>query len=78
MSQVASRNDRDNSLSKSLSRRVNGRICFTRQEETESRDALNQIPREIAVMRGFVDVAVQFMPQPGNVSMARFLKNRES
>ncbi len=46
--------------------------------DPESRDALNRTPREIAIMRGFVDVAAQFMPQPGNVSMARFLKNRES
>lgn len=46
--------------------------------EPESRDALNRTPREIAVMRGFVDVAAQFMPQPGNLSMARFLRNRES
>ena len=45
--------------------------------EPEGRDALNRTPREIAVMRGFVDVAAQFMPQTGNVSMARFLKNRE-
>ena len=46
--------------------------------EPESRDALNRTPREIAVMRGFVDVAAEFVPQTGNVSMARFLKNRES
>jgi ankyrin repeat protein len=46
--------------------------------EPESRDALNRTPREIAVMRGFVDVAAEFVPQPGGVSMARFLKNRES
>ncbi|NZA28681.1 ankyrin repeat domain-containing protein [Luteimonas sp. SJ-92] len=40
------------------------------------RDALNRTPREIAVMRGFVDVAAEFAPaqsQPG-VSMARFLR----
>ena len=46
--------------------------------EADSRDMLNRTPREIAVMRGFVDVAAEFVPQPGNVSMARFLKNRES
>lgn len=45
--------------------------------EPESRDVLNRTPREIAVMRGFVDVAAEFVPQSGNVSMARFLKNRE-
>lgn len=45
--------------------------------DPESRDALNRTPREIAVMRGFVDVAAEFAPQSGAVSMARFLKNRE-
>ncbi|TXH70070.1 MAG: hypothetical protein E6Q88_08675 [Lysobacteraceae bacterium] len=42
-----------------------------------ARDALNRTPREIAVMRGFVDVAAQFAPMPEGVSTARFLKNRE-
>lgn len=46
--------------------------------DPESRDMLNRTPREIAVMRGFVDVAAEFVPQSGHVSMARFLKNRES
>ncbi len=45
--------------------------------DPDARDALNRTPREIAVMRGFVDVAAQFVPQPGKVSMARFLKDRE-
>ena len=37
---------------------------------------LNRTPREIAVMRGFVDIAAEFAPPaPGNnVSMARFLR----
>jgi hypothetical protein len=30
------------------------------------------------MMRGFVDVAAEFMPQSDNVSMTRLLKNRES
>ena len=38
------------------------------------RDTLNRTPREIAVMRGFVDVAAEFKPAPSGVSMARFLK----
>ena len=44
------------------------------------RDALNRTPREIAVMRGFIDIAAEFAPSPpagnaGNgVSMARFLR----
>ncbi|MDH5824531.1 ankyrin repeat domain-containing protein [Luteimonas sp. RD2P54] len=44
--------------------------------DPDLRDALNRTPREIAVMRGFVDVAAEFAPaqsQPG-VSMARFLR----
>jgi ankyrin repeat protein len=38
------------------------------------RDALNRPPREIAVMRGFVDVAAEFAPPVQGVSMARFLR----
>ncbi|WP_242108770.1 ankyrin repeat domain-containing protein [Luteimonas aquatica] len=40
------------------------------------RDALNRSPREIAVMRGFVDVAAQFAPMQAGVSMARFLRDQ--
>jgi ankyrin repeat protein len=42
--------------------------------DPEQRDALNRIPREIAVMRGFIDVAAEFEPAPPGVSMARFLR----
>ncbi|MDQ3229326.1 MAG: ankyrin repeat domain-containing protein, partial [Pseudomonadota bacterium] len=42
--------------------------------DPELRDALNRTPREIAVMRGFIDVASEFQPQPSGVSMARFLR----
>ncbi len=38
------------------------------------RDALNRSPREIAVMRGFVDVAGEYTPATTGVSMARFLR----
>jgi hypothetical protein len=38
------------------------------------RDTLNRTPREIAVMRGFVDVAGEFAPIVSGVSMARFLR----
>jgi len=38
------------------------------------RDALNRTPREVAVMRGFVDVAAQFAPAVPGASMARFLR----
>ncbi|TXI48196.1 MAG: hypothetical protein E6Q50_11475 [Lysobacter sp.] len=44
----------------------------------EPRDNLNRTPREIAVMRGFVDVAAEFEPRPTDLSMARFLKDRDS
>ncbi|QQP95204.1 ankyrin repeat domain-containing protein [Lysobacter enzymogenes] len=47
----------------------------------DQRDALNRTPREIAVMRGFVDIAAEFAPAAtagtgnnGGVSMARFLR----
>lgn len=43
--------------------------------DPEARDTLNRSPREIAVMRGFIDVAAEFQPRvPGVSSMARFLR----
>lgn len=43
--------------------------------DPEVRDTLNRSPREIAVMRGFIDVAGEFEPRvPGVSSMARFLR----
>jgi ankyrin repeat protein len=42
--------------------------------DPDLRDTLNRTPREIAVMRGFVDVAGEFAPIPAGVSMARFLR----
>ncbi|HET6434442.1 MAG TPA: ankyrin repeat domain-containing protein, partial [Xanthomonadaceae bacterium] len=44
--------------------------------DPDLRDALNRSPREIAVMRGFVDVAAEFAPAVQGVSMARFLRDR--
>ncbi|KAF1702768.1 ankyrin repeat domain-containing protein [Pseudoxanthomonas suwonensis] len=43
--------------------------------DPDLRDTLNRTPREIAVMRGFIDVAAEFVPshQNGGLSMARFL-----
>ncbi|MFT3754869.1 MAG: ankyrin repeat domain-containing protein [Pseudoxanthomonas sp.] len=42
------------------------------------RDSLNRSPREIAVMRGFIDIAAQFDPATGTLgnppTMARFLR----
>ncbi|HDX0914549.1 TPA: hypothetical protein RNT00_003447, partial [Stenotrophomonas maltophilia] len=44
--------------------------------DPEARDSLNRSPREIAVMRGFIDVAGEFEPRvPGVSSMARFLRD---
>jgi ankyrin repeat protein len=46
--------------------------------DPDQRDSLNRTPREIAVMRGFVDIAAEFAaPASGtnNVSMARFLRD---
>ena len=45
--------------------------------DPDQRDALNRTPREIAVMRGFIDIAAEFVPthSGGNVSMARFLRD---
>ncbi len=42
--------------------------------DPELRDGINRVPREIAVMRGFIDVAAEFEPGPTGVSMARFLR----
>ncbi len=42
--------------------------------DPDLRDTLNRSPREIAVMRGFVDVAGEFAPAQTGVSMARFLR----
>ncbi len=45
--------------------------------DPDMRDALNRSPRDIAIMRGFVDVAGEFEPVvPGVSSMARFLRDR--
>ena len=47
--------------------------------DLDQRDLLNRTPREIALMRGYVDVAAELAP-PGNppsqVSMARFLRDK--
>ncbi len=44
--------------------------------DPDLRDSLNRTPREIAVMRGFIDIAAEFAPPASgqNVSMARFLR----
>ncbi|MFD0738754.1 ankyrin repeat domain-containing protein [Lysobacter koreensis] len=46
--------------------------------DPDQRDTLNRSAREIAVMRGFIDIAAEFTPAaPGNhVSMARFLREQ--
>jgi ankyrin repeat protein len=46
--------------------------------DPEQRDSLARSPREIALMRGFVDIAAEFAPatNPRDISMARFLRDR--
>ncbi|WP_133480075.1 ankyrin repeat domain-containing protein, partial [Cognatilysobacter segetis] len=46
--------------------------------DPDLRDSLNRSPREIALMRGFVDIAADFAPATANrdISMARFLRDR--
>ena len=47
------------------------------EQTPEMRDAINRTPRDIAIMRGFIDVAGEFEPAvPGVSSMARFLRDR--
>ncbi len=60
---------------------LHGLLSITRRllragADPEQRDALNRTPREIAVMRGFIDVAGEFAPVQSGVSMARFLRDR--
>lgn len=46
--------------------------------DPQLRDTLNRTPRDIAVMRGFVDIAAEFVPASpdSQLSMARFLRDR--
>ncbi len=44
----------------------------------EQRDAINRRPSEIALMRGFVDIAHEFAPTRNTPSIARFLRNPEA
>ena len=46
--------------------------------DPDLRDTLNRTPRDIAVMRGFVDIAAEFVPvtPDSQLSMARFLRDR--
>ncbi|WP_101927371.1 MULTISPECIES: ankyrin repeat domain-containing protein [Luteimonas] len=55
-----------------------GRRLLRAGADPDLRDTLNRTPREIAVMRGFIDVAAEFAPvQPSDsVSMARFLREQ--
>jgi ankyrin repeat protein len=48
--------------------------------DPQLRDGLNRSPREIALMRGFVDIAAQFDPiRPGHVpAMAKFLRDPQA
>ncbi len=55
-----------------------GRRLLRAGADPDLRDTLNRTPREVAVMRGFIDVAAEFAPvQPNDsVSMARFLREQ--
>ena len=45
--------------------------------DPELRDSLGRTAREVAIMRGFVDIAAEFEPvAPGVTSMARFLRDK--
>jgi ankyrin repeat protein len=46
--------------------------------DPDLRDSLNRSPREVALMRGFVDIAAEFAPASSSrdISMARFLRDR--
>ncbi|MGY4517466.1 ankyrin repeat domain-containing protein [Lysobacter sp. HA18] len=46
--------------------------------DPDLRDSLNRTPREVALMRGFVDIAAEFAPSNASrdISMARFLRDR--
>lgn len=46
--------------------------------DPNQRDGLNRTPQEVAVLRGFVDVAAEFEPARAGASMARFLRKPET
>jgi uncharacterized protein len=42
--------------------------------DPDLRDSINRRPQELALMRGFVDIAAEFQPPRAAPSIARFLK----
>ena len=42
--------------------------------DPDARDSINRRPQEIALMRGFVDIAAEFQPAKPAPSIARFLR----
>jgi len=46
--------------------------------DLHQRDGLNRTPHEVAVLRGFVDVAAEFEPARAGASLARFLRKPET
>ncbi len=52
------------------------RLLLRAGAEPAARDAINRTPREIALMRGFVDLAAELDPEPNPAapSLARFLR----
>ncbi len=51
------------------------RVLLRHGADPQLRDRLNRTPREIAAMRGFMDVAAEFAVDAGTPSMARFLRD---
>ena len=70
--------DPENARAYEAASRLMGEARIAIEADPELRDTLNRTPREIAVMRGFIDVAAEFVPvAPGaGASMARFLRDR--
>jgi ankyrin repeat protein len=50
------------------------RVLLAAGADPDARDSINRRPQEIALMRGFVDIAAEFEPPRPAPSIARFLK----
>ncbi len=50
------------------------RVLLAAGADADARDSINRRPQEIALMRGFVDIAAEFEPPRPAPSIARFLK----
>lgn len=50
------------------------RVLLAAGADPDARDNINRRPQEIALMRGFVDIAAEFQPAKPTPSIARFLR----